>query len=116
MRLCFSRQVLKIPSVRVAHFAFEIALSLAAMLTLLLVCAFSPKVQKYLLGSPFPIKRREFVKYIPENAENLMNFWGSLQVLTRARTDVRNRVGFCKNAEKSLIFSVFYGVDGKRTF
>ena len=53
MRLCFSRQVLKIPSVRVAHFAFEIALSLAAMLTLLLVCAFSPKVQKYLLGSPF---------------------------------------------------------------
>ena len=27
---------------------------------LLLVCSFSPKVQKYLLGSPSPIKRREF--------------------------------------------------------
>ena len=52
MRLCFSRQVLKIPSVRVAHFAFEITLSGAITLTLLLVCAFSPKVQKYLLGSP----------------------------------------------------------------
>ena len=53
MRLCFSRQVLKNPSVRVAHFAFEITLSGAIALTLLLVCAFSPKVQKYLLGSPF---------------------------------------------------------------
>ena len=53
MRLCFSRQVLKNPSVRVAHFAFEITLSGAITLTLLLVCAFSPKVQKYLLGSPF---------------------------------------------------------------
>ena len=41
------------PSVRVAHFAFEITLSRAITLTLLLVCAFSPKVQKYLLGSPF---------------------------------------------------------------
>ena len=53
MRLCFSRQVLKIPSVRVAHFAFEITLSGAITLTLLLVCAFSPKVQKYLLGPLF---------------------------------------------------------------
>ena len=36
----------------VAHCAFEIALSGAIMLTLLLVCSFSPKVQKYLLGPP----------------------------------------------------------------
>nr|DAX00012.1 MAG TPA: hypothetical protein [Caudoviricetes sp.] len=35
----------------VAHCTFEIALSQAITLTLLLVCAFSPKVQKYLLGS-----------------------------------------------------------------
>ncbi len=40
------------PSVRVAHFTFEIALSGTIMLTLLLVCSFSPKVRKYLLGSP----------------------------------------------------------------
>ena len=40
------------PRPHVAHFAFEIALSGAIMLTLLLVCSFSPKVQKYLLGSP----------------------------------------------------------------
>ena len=31
-------------SVRVAHFAFEITLSQAITLTLLLVCAFSPRV------------------------------------------------------------------------
>ena len=35
---------------RVAHFAFEVTLSLAIMLALLLACSFSPKVQKYLLG------------------------------------------------------------------
>ena len=41
----------------VAHCTFEIALSQAITLTLLLVCAFSPKVQKYLLGSPvFPLE------------------------------------------------------------
>jgi hypothetical protein len=40
------------PSVRVAHCTFEITLSGTITLTLLLVCAFSPKVQKYLLGSP----------------------------------------------------------------
>ena len=38
--------------VNVAHCAFKIALSGAIMLTLLLVCSFSPKVQKCLLGSP----------------------------------------------------------------
>lgn len=37
--------------VRVANFVFEITLLQAIMLTLLLVCSFSPKVQKYLLGS-----------------------------------------------------------------
>ena len=42
---------------RVAHFAFEITLSLAIMLALLLVCSFSPKAQKYLLGSPYFKKR-----------------------------------------------------------
>ena len=47
-----SLRVLKNPSVRVAHFAFEITLSGAITLILLLVCAFSPKVQKYLLGTP----------------------------------------------------------------
>ena len=42
-----------IPSGRcVAHCTFEITLLQAIMLTLLLVCDFSPKVQKYLLGSP----------------------------------------------------------------
>mgnify|MGYP004701573187 FL=1 len=35
------------------NFAFEITFSQAITLTLLLVCDFSPKVQKYLLGSPF---------------------------------------------------------------
>ena len=40
----------------VAHCTFEIALSQAITLTLMLVCAFSPKVQKYLLGSlVFPL-------------------------------------------------------------
>ena len=34
------------------NFAFEITLSQAITLTLLLVCSFSPKVRKYLLGSP----------------------------------------------------------------
>ena len=37
---------------RVAHCTFEITLLQAIMLTLLLVCSFSPKVQKYLLGAP----------------------------------------------------------------
>ena len=50
------------PSVRVAHFAFEITLSGAITLTLLLVCAFSPKVQKYLLGSPFLMSFRVLPK------------------------------------------------------
>ena len=35
-------------TLHVAHCTFEIALSGAIMLTLLLVCAFSPQVQKYL--------------------------------------------------------------------
>ena len=39
-------------SVPVAHYAFEITSLQAIMLTLLLVCSFSPKVQKYLLGAP----------------------------------------------------------------
>ena len=30
------------------------------MLTLLFVCAFSPKVQKYLLGSPFLLAMTEY--------------------------------------------------------
>ena len=39
-------------SVRGAHCTFEITLSGTITLTLLLVCSFSPKVQKYLLGTP----------------------------------------------------------------
>ena len=53
MRLCFSRRVRKILVYAAHNFAFEITLSQVITLTLLLVCAFSPKVQKYLLGSPF---------------------------------------------------------------
>ena len=36
-----------------AHCTFEIALSLAAMLTLMLVCAFSPRVHSIPRGPPF---------------------------------------------------------------
>ena len=65
----------------------------------------------------FPYKTARICKNeLPEESENSMNFWGSLQVLTRARTDVRNRVGFCKNAEKSLIFGFFHGINSERTF
>ena len=46
--------------VRVANLAFEQTNSFYSFVCLLLVCSFSPKVQKYLLGSPSPIKRREF--------------------------------------------------------
>ena len=65
------------PSVHVANLTFDQTNSFHSFVCLLLVCSFSPKVQKYLLGSPSPIKRREFVKNIPEESENLMNFWGS---------------------------------------
>ena len=43
----------------VAHFTFEIALSGAIMLTLLLVCAFSPRVHSIPRG-PLPIKSQNF--------------------------------------------------------
>ena len=46
--------------VRVANLSFEQTNSFYSFVCLLLVCFFSPKVQKYLLGSPNPIKRREF--------------------------------------------------------
>ncbi len=46
--------------VRVANLSFEQTNSFYSFVCLLLVCSFSPKVQKYLLGSPNPIKRREF--------------------------------------------------------
>ena len=69
------------PSVRVANLTFDQTNSFHSFVCLLLVCSFSPKVQKYLLGSPFS---RFF--------------------------------GFRQNAEKSLIFGFFHGVDGERTF
>ena len=43
----------------VAHFAFEITLSQAITLTLLLVCAFSPRVHSIPRG-PLPIKSQNF--------------------------------------------------------
>ena len=46
--------------VRVANLSFDQTNSFHSFVCLLLVCSFSPKVQKYLLGSPSPIKRREF--------------------------------------------------------
>ena len=46
--------------VRVATLDFDQTNSFLSFVCLLLVCSFSPKVQKYLLGSPSPIKRREF--------------------------------------------------------
>ena len=46
--------------VRVANLAFDQTNSFYSFVCLLLVCSFSPKVQKYLLESPSPIKRREF--------------------------------------------------------
>ena len=46
--------------VRVANLAFDQTNSFYSFVCLLLVCSFSPKVQKYLLGTPSPIKRREF--------------------------------------------------------
>ena len=39
---------------------FDQTNSFFSFVCLLLVCSFSPKVQKYLLGFPSPIKRREF--------------------------------------------------------
>ena len=55
------------PSVRVANLTFDPTNSFYSFVCLLLVCSFSPKVQKYLLGSHFPINRREFVKiYFPK--------------------------------------------------
>ena len=42
---------------RVVHFAFEVTLSLAIMLALLLVCSLSPKVQSIFWG-PHIIKKR----------------------------------------------------------
>ena len=68
MRLWFSRRVLKNPSVRGAHCTFEITLSGTITLTLLLVCAFSPKVQKYLLGSPLTDFR------VPPKKQNIANY------------------------------------------
>ena len=50
------------PSVRVANLTFDQTNSFHSFVCLLLVCSFSPKVQKYLLGSPFPINWREFEK------------------------------------------------------
>ena len=64
----------------VANLTFDQTNSFHSFVCLLLVCSFSPKVQKYLLGSPFS---RFF--------------------------------GFRQNAEKSLIFGFFHGVDGERT-
>ena len=46
--------------VRVANLSFDQTNPFYSFVCLLLVCSFSPKVQKYLLGSPSPIKRREF--------------------------------------------------------
>ena len=46
--------------VRVANLSFDQTNSFHSFVCLLLVCSFSPKVQKYLLGSLSPIKRREF--------------------------------------------------------
>ena len=45
--------------VRVANLAFDQTNSFQSFVCLLLVCSFSPKVQKYLLGSPNP-KKSEF--------------------------------------------------------
>ena len=45
--------------VRVANLAFDQTNSFQSFVCLLLVCSFSPKVQKYLLWSPNP-KKSEF--------------------------------------------------------
>ena len=60
-------------SVRVAHCTFEITLSQAITLTLLLVCAFSPRVHSIPRG-PQALKSQNFVKTLPLKAENLMDF------------------------------------------
>ena len=58
--------------VRVANLAFDQTNSLHSFVCLLLVCSFSPKVQKYLLGTPSPIKRREFdeIVFFSAGSEN----------------------------------------------
>ena len=52
-----------------AHCTFEITLLQAITLTLLLVCAFSPKVQKYLLGSLITALLRYIAKRHKESAK-----------------------------------------------
>ena len=62
MRLCFSRRVLKILVYASHNFAFEITLSQAITLTLLLVCSFSPRVQSIPRG-PLTLKSQNFDGY-----------------------------------------------------
>ena len=78
-------------SVRVARFAFEITLSRTITLTLLLACSFPPRVHSIPRGPQFPRIFRFLEKlkkaqiYFIKNRE-FDGFWGSWQVLTRART------------------------------
>ena len=75
------------PCVRGALCTFEITLSQAITLTLLLVCAFSPRVLSIPRG-PLSMKLQENKKRqgypavfsLVVKGENLMDFWGSLRV------------------------------------
>ena len=64
------------PRPRVAHFAFEITLSQAITLTLLLVCSFSPRVQSIPRG-PL-IYARNDIKYFVRNTTRVSVLQGIL--------------------------------------
>ena len=73
---------------RVAHFAFEVTLSLAIMLALLLVCSFSPRVHSIPRGSPILKKRIKMMccfccmgQFMGENPTERLAFGGCLQTL-----------------------------------
>ena len=75
---------------RVAHFAFEVTLSLAIMLALLLACSFSPKVQSIFWGPHILKKRIEMMccfccmgQFMGENPTERLAFGGCLQTLAK---------------------------------
>ena len=99
----------------VAHCAFEITLSQTITLTLLLVCSFSPRVHSIPRGPHFPriFKfRRKGANIQALKTDNLMDFWGSWQVLTRARTLAYVTEQGSAKTPKRRELSVFNRVDG----
>ena len=75
---------------------------------LLLVCSFSPKVQKYLLGSPSPIKRREFdeiVFFSAGSEKPSVLAYTIFQVLPKKQNIANSRRFYKKNFGRARVCS-----------